>query len=163
MTTKKLEILENSLIKKQALFSSKLQIHMDTVRASNGQPLNDKRNGRSTLRRWEKQDSALRSINAGIEITKEAIRKEKNKIDDVADLVLPHQIMELLGSKELSQWRRHPRFFFVAGVEMGRIVYMSETQAVGHKYFNDIPTKEQKDKFRIVFNLLATSLRNAKG
>ncbi len=41
----RLEILKNSLEKKQAKFNEKLNEHFMEVRRANGQPLNDKRNG----------------------------------------------------------------------------------------------------------------------
>ena len=47
--SKRLEILKNSLVKKEQQFNEKLQTHFDTVKQSNGQPLNDKRNGQATL------------------------------------------------------------------------------------------------------------------
>jgi hypothetical protein len=65
--TKRLEISKVSLIKKEALFDVKLQNHIDTVRMVNGQPLNDKRNGRTTLNNWEKQNDSLRTLKESIQ------------------------------------------------------------------------------------------------
>ena len=42
--SKRLEILKQSLAKKEELFSQKLDDHFSTVKQANGQPLNDKRN-----------------------------------------------------------------------------------------------------------------------
>ena len=53
--TKRLDILKNSLAKKEKEFDAKLQNHFDTVKLANGQPLNDKRNGRATINLWERQ------------------------------------------------------------------------------------------------------------
>ena len=53
--SRRLEILKASLAKKQTLFDQRLQQHFDTVKEANGQPLNDKRNGRVTLNKWDKQ------------------------------------------------------------------------------------------------------------
>ena len=55
-TSKRMEVLQRSLEKKQTKFDRQLQKHVDDVRGANGQPLNDKRNGRATLNRWEKQN-----------------------------------------------------------------------------------------------------------
>ena len=57
--TKRLEILEESLKKKQQLFDRRLQNHFDTVKQTNGQPLNDKRNGHATLDKWDRQNESL--------------------------------------------------------------------------------------------------------
>ena len=78
----RLEILENSLIKKQEKFDTKLSEHFADVKSANGQPLNDKRNGHVTLNRWEKQNASLLNCEKEIEKTKEAIEKEKRKIVD---------------------------------------------------------------------------------
>lgn len=59
--SKRLGILKASLAKKEARFNERLQHHFDTVAQANGQPLNDKRNGRATLNKWDKQSDAQRS------------------------------------------------------------------------------------------------------
>lgn len=64
--SRRLEILKGSLIKKETLFDEKLQHHFDTVAQANGQPLNDKRNGRSTLAKWDKQSDSLRTLDSSI-------------------------------------------------------------------------------------------------
>ena len=51
MKTKRLEILENSLAKKEAELVQRINTHYDDVMSANGQPLNDKRNGRVTMDR----------------------------------------------------------------------------------------------------------------
>lgn len=73
MKTKRLEILEKSLIKKEFEFSRRLENHIQDVKRANGQPLNDKRNGRATLNRWDKQNESLRRLNDSIKKTKDAI------------------------------------------------------------------------------------------
>lgn len=47
----RLEILKNSLAKKQAAFDAAFTEHTDDVKSANGQPLNDKRNGAATFKR----------------------------------------------------------------------------------------------------------------
>jgi len=75
----RIEILTASLKKKEAMFDQKLQEHFDTVRQANGQPLNDKRNGRSTLDKWDRQNESLRSMQESIGRTKAAIEREQKK------------------------------------------------------------------------------------
>ena len=49
MKSKRLEILQNSLQKKEAILEQKFDNHFSDVKSGNGQPMNDKRNGRATL------------------------------------------------------------------------------------------------------------------
>ena len=67
MKTKRLQILENSLIKKNDLFDEKLNNHFETVKQANGQPLNDKRNGQATLNKWDRQNESLLNLKENIE------------------------------------------------------------------------------------------------
>lgn len=53
MASRKLNILSESLSKKEKILNEKLQNHFDTVAQANGQPLNDKRNGYKTLAKYE--------------------------------------------------------------------------------------------------------------
>ena len=46
--SKKLEILKNSLAKKEQELQRRFDVHFATVKQANGQPLNDKRNGQAT-------------------------------------------------------------------------------------------------------------------
>ena len=65
--SRRMKILQQSLVKKQAAFDQRLQNHFDDVRSANGQPLNDKRNGQATLNRWERQNDGLRTADKEIE------------------------------------------------------------------------------------------------
>jgi hypothetical protein len=159
--TKRLEILKASLIKKEALFDVKLQNHIDTVRMANGQPLNDKRNGRATLNKWEKQNDSLRTLKESIQKTKDAIDIEKGKIIDVEAVILPVYIQKAIDDGLITQWRKFPRFFFVVGVEGGRIVLDEKTGTITYRYLNKIP-KEQFGTFRDVFNKLNQEMRDSK-
>ncbi len=155
--SKRLDLLKDSLRKKEALFDSKLSEHFATVKQANGQPLNDKRNGGSTLRKWECQNEALRSIQSGIERTKHAIEREESKIASVKAVTLPGAIQRLVDSGELIQWRKHPNRFFVPGVDRGRIIWNGVKQVVAHQYVREVPP-EQYTKFRDAFNRLRAEL-----
>lgn len=152
--TKKLEILKASLEKKQNAFDVRLGNHFDDVKSANGQPLNDKRNGYKTLDRWERQKEALRDAQKGIEKTEMAIEREKDKIAYCKETIakIPECITALVSEGLLTQWQKFPNTFFVAGVEKGRIGFDLKKNAVFHRYYSEIPTKEQKEKFKEVFN-----------
>lgn len=156
----RLEILEGSLKKKQQLFEDKLQKHFDTVRRSNGQPLNDKRNGRATLDKWDRQNDSLRNLQDSIKKTEDSIEREKAKIEAVARAkeVLPTSMLTLIESGELIQWRKYPNICFVAGVEKARIGWDAKKKVVYHKFSNWIKNQEQWARFREVFNRLHEEL-----
>ena len=156
--SKRLEVLEASLAKKESAFDSRLADHFACVKSANGQPLNDKRNGHATLRKWEKQNDALRKVQAGIEATKSAIEREKAKIKNVQSVTLPPPILELIDAGKLTQWRKHPTFFFVTGVEKARI-HLLENGTIAHRYLSEIPDKEQYAIFRDVFNELNRKMK----
>lgn len=157
--TKKLEILERSLAKKERAFDCSIEAHFTDVKRANGQPMNDKRNGQVTLNRWEKQSSSLRRKQDGIEKTKRAIEREREKISETATALneMPFQIVELLDSGVITQWRKHPNTFFVNGVDKARISYKGGV--ISHKYANAITCKSQWALFRDTFNGLSASLR----
>lgn len=149
--SKRLEILTASLKKKEAVFDQSLQKHFDTVKQANGQPLNDKRNGRVTLDRWDRQNEALHALQLSIDRTKAAIEREQNKIAVANSINVPIHIQAAIDDGLLTQWRKFPRFFFVNGVENGRIVLDEETGKISARYLSRIP-KEQFPTFRDVFN-----------
>ncbi|KLU13895.1 MULTISPECIES: hypothetical protein [Xenorhabdus] len=150
---KRLEILKASLTKKEALFNERLQNHFDTVKQANGQPLNDKRNGRATLNKWEKQNDSLRNLKESIQKTKDAIEREENKIALSESVTLPAYIENAIKEGLITQWRKFPRFFFVNGVKGGRIVLDEKTGAISHRYLSRV-SKEEYPIFRDVFNSL---------
>lgn len=159
--SKRLEILKASLQKKEALFNQKLQDHIDTVKQANGQPLNDKRNGRATLNKWDSQNNSLISLQSEIERTKQAIEIEEGKIRDVeyAKSVLPSQITEKIEEGELIQWRKYPNMFFVKGVDKARIIWDRKKKNVTYKYFNLVTDMEQRRKFADTYNYLYNTLK----
>lgn len=151
--SRRLEILKASLAKKQALFDQRLQQHFDTVKEANGQPLNDKRNGRATLNKWEKQSEGLRNIESSIQRTKDAIEREEMRIVLAESVTIPVYMQEAIDAGLITQWRKHPRFFFVNGVKHGRIVLNEEYGTIGYRYLNKV-SKEEYPTFRDVFNKL---------
>ncbi|HID7507792.1 TPA: hypothetical protein ACXHW4_001615 [Enterobacter hormaechei] len=151
--SRRLEILKASLAKKQTLFDQRLQQHFDTVKEANGQPLNDKRNGRTTLNKWDKQSDALRNLESSIQRTKDAIEREEMKIALAKSVDIPDFMQKAIEEGLIIQWRKHPRFFFVTGVKHGRIVLNEETGTIGYRYLNKV-SKEEYPTFRDVFNKL---------
>ena len=161
--SKRLGILKNSLAKKEQEFSNRLNAHMNTVKQANGQPLNDKRNGRATISQWDRQNNALRTLNESIEKTKRAIEAEEGKIAGIVHVntFIPTEILELVESGELNQWRKYPHIFFVSGVEKARIIWDNKAGVVAHKYVNAITEQEQRSKFVKIYNQLNAMLNAA--
>ena len=158
--SKKLEILKNSLIKKERQFNDNLQNHFDTVKQANGQPLNDKRNGQATLNKWDRQNESLRNLKDSIKKTKDAIEREEGKIMDVerTNESIPTEILELVEKGDLVQWRKHPNTFFVPGVDKARIIWDNKRKVVAHRYAHLITEQEQRTKFVRLYNALNTVL-----
>lgn len=159
--SKRLEILKLSLAKKESLFNERLQQHFDTVKEANGQPLNDKCNGRATLNKWDKQSEGLRIIESSIQRTKDAIEKEEMKISFASSVSIPRFMQEAIDAGLITQWRKHPRFFFVTGVKHGRIVLNEETGTIAYRYLNKVPRGEYPT-FRDVFNSLNKQCRDSQ-
>jgi len=147
----RLDILKASLVKKQANFDLKFQSHMDDVKSANGQPLNDKRDGHKTLSRWDRQNESLRNLTASIKKTEEAIDREESKLAYVSLFDVPICLQELLAEGKITQWKKHPNFFFVNGVEKARI-HVLDDGTIAHRYIKEISSQEQYAIFRDVFN-----------
>lgn len=158
----RLRVLKASLAKKQAAFDARLAVHFDAVRATNGQPLNDKRNGVATLRQWERQNDALRSAQAGIEVTQAAIEREAATIERIAAVGLPAAIQSRIDTGELVQWSKHPTTFFVTGVEKARIVLLPDGQ-VAHRYASQIKDAAQHKVFAKTYNALRAAIAGELG
>jgi len=156
----RLDVLRGSRKKKQERLTAAVHGYFADVASANGQPLNDKRNGRATMERWERKNEAVRTANAELEKTERAIEREEAKVARVEATKdkLPAFILEALASGEISQWRRHPNTFFVVGVDKGRIVVDLETGGIGHRYLSEVP-KEQYPRFRDVVNKLLAAHR----
>lgn len=158
MKTKRLEILENSLLKKESEFSRRLENHIQDVNRANGQPMNDKRNGHVTLNRWDRQNESLRRLQEGIQKTKDAIEREQGKIKDCEAVNIPEELQELLDEGKITQWRKHPNRFFVVGVEKARLILVEDGRVM-HKYVSQIPKGVgQFEIFKEVFNHLNRTL-----
>jgi len=157
----RLEILKGSLAKKEALFDSKLAAHFSSVKEANGQPLNDKRNGRATMSKWERQNDALHTLKESIQKTRNSIDKEESKIARVeyANDLIPPEILQLVADGTLKQWRKHPTTFFVDGVDKGRIVWDSDKKILAHRYAREITDRDQYRKFAAIFNDLRHKLK----
>ena len=158
--SKKLEVLKNSLIKKEQILNEKFDNHFATVKQANGQPLNDKRNGRATLNKWERQNWSIRNQKESIEKTKRAIEIEEGKIMDVeqTNTFIPSEILELVEKGQLNQWRKHPTTFFVPDVDKARIVWDNKRKVVAHRYAHLITEQEQRTKFVRLYNGLNSVL-----
>jgi predicted DsbA family dithiol-disulfide isomerase len=154
--SKRLEILKKSLAKKEQQLNAKFEQHFATVKQANGQPLNDKRNGQATLNKWERQNESIRTMQKSIEATKQAIEIEEGKIKVVehANTFIPKEILELVETGELIQWRKHPHTFFVNGIDKARIIWDEKRKAVAHKFVSEILIQEQRTKFAKIYNHL---------
>jgi len=154
--SKRLEILKNSLKKKEQTFYNILKNHICTVRQANRKPLNDKRHGQATLNKWEKQNESLRNLKQSIQKTKDAIEREEGKIKKVklTKKIIPAEILELVENGELIQWRKHPNTFFVPNVDKARIVWDNKKKVVAHMYAHLIAKQEQRTKFVQLYNRL---------
>lgn len=157
----RLEILKSSLAKKDKAFNERLQNHFDTVKQANGQPLNDKRNGRTTLNKWNKQSDALRNLESSIQCTKDAIEREEMKIVLAESVDIPVFMRQAINDGLITQWRKHPRFFFVTGVKHGRIVLDEKTGMIAHRYLSKV-SKDEYPIFRDVFNSLNKQCREVQ-
>lgn len=156
----KIERLKISLEKKKKKFQDKLDAHFEDVRSANGQPLNDKRCGCSTMSRWEKQNNALLNLQKEIERTENAIQNEENKNNFVERVKseLPQEIVELIDNGTIRQWSKYPHIFFVDGVSNARIIWEDKKKRVAHKFTSRILDKDQYKKFANVYNTLAKKL-----
>lgn len=160
----RLRVLKASLAKKQASFAAALGDHFDSVKAANGQPLNDKRNGHKTMAQWERQNNRLRDIESGIKATQAAIEREESALHRVAEIAddLPEAITKRLANGTLTQWRKHPRTFFVVGVDKARIVLLPE-RVVGHRYASQVVDPEQRRLFAQAFNEISAECKASCG
>jgi hypothetical protein len=154
--SKKLEILKQSLAKKEQQLNAKFDQHFATVKQANGQPLNDKRNGQATLIKWERQNEGIKTLQKSIEATKQAIEREESKIKGVehSNTFIPAEILKFAESGELTQWRKHPHIFFVQGVDKARIIWDEKRKKVAHKFVSEITIQEQRTKFVKIYNSL---------
>ena len=156
----RLDILKASLEKKQARFNRKLNEHFSDVKSANGQPLNDKRNGYSTMKRWDRQNETLSKIQKEIEKTRAAIEREESRIRciDRNRNSMPEEIQKLINDGTLKQWGKYPHIMFVEGVDKARIIWDDRKKVVMHKFVSSITDTEQRRKFARVYNSLNASI-----
>lgn len=158
--SKRLEILNQSLVKKEQELQRRFDVHFATVKQANGQPLNDKRNGQATLNKWERQNEGIRTMQKSIELTKQAIENEQSKIVEVEKVngFIPEPILSLVELGILTQWRKHPNTFFVVGVDKARIIWDEKKKVVANKYYSQIEDLEQRKIFAKTYNSLNSIL-----
>lgn len=156
----RLDILQNSLAKKEAELNHRFDSHFEFAASTNGQPLNDKgAKGQAALNKMDKQNSAIRNQKAEIEKTKAAIEKQQGKDSAKSYYMkdMPKIVQEMTSSGEIRQWSKFPDHFFVPGVDKGRIVVKDGKVFV--KYLNQVP-KEQYAKFRDAANKILKEVNN---
>ena len=160
-SSSRLEILERSLVNKQAELERRFDAMFADRRSANGQPLNDKRNGQATMNRWEKKDDGIRKMQAEIEKTKNAIAIEKGLIAgaDRAKTGLPAPLSTALENGSITQWRKYPNTFFVKGVDKARIVWDEKKQQLAHKYLSSITDPDQRKIFAHTFNEMQNAIK----
>lgn len=160
----RLDILKASLEKKQAKFNEKLNEHFTDVKSTNGQPLNDKRNGAATMNRWNRQNDVLSNIKKEIEKTEHAIEREESKIRalEYSKNAMPIEMQKLIDDGILKQWGKWPHIMFVNGVDKARIIWDDKKKVVMHKFANTLTEKEQRKKFAQVYNSLHASINQSK-
>lgn len=161
---KRIDILRKSLENRKGNVSNKISNHAKTVRAANGQPLNDKgKKGAATLRKWEKQNDGIRTAIKEVEKTEAAIAREEARLErkeERQELVaktnetMPAEILQLVEQGVLNQWQKYPNRFFVVGVEKARIIWDEKKRKVLHQYYSEIADTEQRKKFAEIYNSL---------
>ncbi len=147
-------------MKKNEKLDQLFDTHFTTVKQANGQPLNDKRNGWKTLNKWEKQSDGIRAVQDSIKRTEEAIEREMGKIANVeqAQESTPEEILDLVSEGKLVQWRKHPNFFFMTGVDKARIRWDDETKNLFVRYQEEVKDPAQRKIMCEIYNPLRRTL-----
>ncbi|MCP6167373.1 hypothetical protein NL404_27490, partial [Klebsiella pneumoniae] len=84
----------------------------------------------------------LRNLESSIQRTKDAIEREEMKIALVESVDIPDFMLQAINDGRITQWRKHPRFFFVTGVKHGRIVLDEKTAMIAHRYLSKVSKDE---------------------
>jgi hypothetical protein len=148
------------LARKEDELNRRFDNQFEHQRKTNGQPMNDKRNGRAWFNKKDKLDQAIGKQMEEIEKSKAYIKRLEERVAFLEkwEKELPAPLLEATLAGRLNQWKRHPRMFFVEGVEKARIVWNSDTKTIGATYVKQIPSKEQYAIFRDTFNGLRKEL-----
>ena len=122
--------MEASLAKKEAELQRRFDNHFGTWKQTNGQPMNDKRNGGAFFRKVEKQNDAIRNMQASIQKTKDAIDREKSTTAYVKGVKsgLPKSISSLINKRDLHNGKS-TQIHFCPGVEKARIIWNDKKQS----------------------------------
>ena len=165
---KRLELLEKSLEKKEKELDRRFDNCFDHIKQTNGQPMNDKRNGKAFFNKVEKNDNAIRNQMESVKKTKNAIDREKSRLNYkekvIADRVhLPQVVQDLINDGTLNQWMIYPDYFFVNGIEKFRInIKQKKTKKADwtffHKFGNTVASKEDRNKINEILKLLRENL-----
>ena len=156
----RLDTLRASLAKKEEKFNRMLDTHIKDIKSANGQPLNDKRNGYTTMNRWNKQNNALSNQQKEIEKTKNAIEYEESKQKNILNHkgTMPDEISILIENGTLKQWGKYPHIMFVDGVDKARIIWDNKKKVVMHKFTSSITDADQRKKFAQIYNSLHAAI-----
>ena len=154
----RLDILQKSLVKKNERLDALFNSHFSSVKSANGQPLNDKRNGQATLDKWDKQDEMIRNQKESIHKTLRAIEIEETKIKRVDDFEIPTYLTAYIESGEITQWRKHPRMFFVKDGGKARIVLLKDGSGIGYRGF-DKSSSEERVIFAKTYNEIQKAIK----
>ena len=168
----RLEILQNSLIKKETKQDNNFTSLYKHQAMTHGSPVNDKRCGGAWFKAHDRINDSIRNQHESIEKTKQAIEREERRQlrnEDARNMLLeyPKAIIDLVEAGTLIQWNKHPSTFFINGLEKIRISYEKKelktkiTETLYHKYgreFVSISTKEQIKYFNGLFNELKSKV-----
>ena len=166
---KRLEILQNSLAKKEAKQNNNFTSLYKHQAMTHSSPVNDKRCGSAWFKAHDKINDDIRNQYAAIKAIEQ---EEKRQLinEDAREMLLeyPQAIIDLVEAGTLFQWNKHPNTFFVNGLEKIRIIYEKKehktkiTETLYHKYgseFASISTKEQIKYFNNLFNDLKSKVK----
>ncbi|NCX95785.1 MAG: hypothetical protein EBX41_05120 [Chitinophagia bacterium] len=148
-TSQRLEILKNSLIKKEERQQYLLSQFYGGWHGRQGQPIDlSRKSDRALLNRTDKYDNALRNISAEIQKTKDAIEREEGKLRQVelTNQILPASLLEFVNRGELIQWRKYPNTFFIPGIEKVRLIWKPKENKLFTRY-GEYLQKSQKQEF----------------
>lgn len=151
---KRLEILLNSLKKKEELFE--LAEYNRAVLAVDFHRL-----GMCDIKKYRKKLKAEKKALYDLQTTKNAIKQEEEILKRVeqAKGAFPKVIINLIENKTIKQWRKRENVFFVDGVNYASIIY--EKGMVKPRYYERLQVLGEIDmiqKYCDVFNYIKNNL-----